>query len=410
MVGRDKSPQVIELEQEPHTLPKKLRSYPFSRLELAEDGSEMHLFSKDGVEWEDKTAELEDIVEDYFGHSTETWLQATGGATEKRKRDSNVTKWLRSNQSKYLEAHGNTPAFVIRAMAQAIALQKADKRAERAEKRNKTLKDQLSELQERFSVIEARLDQPSITDQLQAQPGVSYAWENGRMLMIKNGEVIAKQERVLFDPLGRFVRRRQAQAEPEQSTQKKPRRRVSIASPIVTTGASERATPATTQRRRLRKVDDKTTTKPAPAERRSIWGPVAAVAAVGALALSAVNLDLAHGTKHEVEENEQSLDALANQLSGIKNAVRSEDGYVIIHGKRIKLERYIAQRLAFYERSDKKRQWRASRDIVNSVIARINRLDHRMTRQHIHDHGHEMLAIHGNNDPHASYFHPDGRK
>jgi hypothetical protein len=44
------------------------------------------------------------------------------------------------------------------------------------------------------------------------------------------------------------------------------------------------------------------------------------------------------------------------------------------------------------------------------VVARIKKLDQRMTRQHVHDHGHELLAINGKDNPGASYFHPNKDK
>jgi hypothetical protein len=302
MIGREKTPQVIELEEQPHTMPKQLQAYPFSKLEIADDGSEVHLFSKDGVDWEDKTAELEKIVEDHYGHKVSTWQQATGGATEKRKLEANVTKWLRSNGSQYLEAQGNTPKFVIRAMEQAIALKKAEKQVNRLKKRESNLRQRSDELEKRLQILEAKVDQTGSpgASSSEAETTVSYVSIGGRLAMVENGEVVAIQEKILFDPIGGFLRRRQEKrSEDSLSSKAKPKRRITLIKPVLIAGGSD-DDPAPQPRQRvavrggrasrgrlIRRVNEEEVIKGAP-EERSIWGPVAAAAAVGALALSAL--------------------------------------------------------------------------------------------------------------------------
>jgi hypothetical protein len=159
-------------------------------------------------------------------------------------------------------------------------------------------------------------------------------------------------------------------------------------------------------------------------EQRRDSNGIAAVAGLGALAIALVNLGFLVHNKHDLEYLEHRAEAASPNpsIEGIPGS-NADGSKIVIGGKVINLATLDKKRLGEvrtkldriyrYEqranKSDARRDWkifRASKLMHQQEMAYLQKLH----REHVHDHGHEILAIHGKettNGKPNSYFHPN---
>lgn len=160
------------------------------------------------------------------------------------------------------------------------------------------------------------------------------------------------------------------------------------------------------------------------AEVKSSRGIGSTIAAIGGAALLALGIY----TAVEVEQIEDFLGADNGAAGKINPAVpnNSDGRTVTIGGKTIKLgtfnelDRHKLRQIYAYEQranhADAKRDWRIFK-AEKALMKRLNKQEmaylRKLHREHVLNHGHEMLAIHGNeftNGKPNSYFHPNQNK
>jgi hypothetical protein len=129
---------------------------------------------------------------------------------------------------------------------------------------------------------------------------------------------------------------------------------------------------------------------------------IASALAIGAAALAFLVILHDH---HEDEENEHSLSRIEHTLKTGEGSTLG-GGSVVINGSRFnlatgqlaQLEMDLAKAEGNRDRTiaaaQRKRELK-TQALINSLKKQVSTLQTKMTRQHIHDHGHEMLGIQG---------------